>query len=120
MKHIKIDDNMYGQTLHVIVNCSMKQFQELVYRHTKFKVNDISESDDASYYTIINKDHDTFSFIYMSKFDHSTERISVLIHEIYHHVHRSLKYVGINNEEATSYYLQYFVFESLNRLYKEG
>jgi len=120
MKRFTIEDPVYGQHLHVVLNTSPKAFFKLVKSEIKIgtfsKDDDITPTDGAAYFMFKDNSGDEHCYLWMESFNKSTHNISALIHELYHHMCYAMSFVEVKDEEASAYYLTFLCNNALSKL----
>lgn len=113
MKFLKIEDNIYKKTFHLILNESNADFLNFIGRfHSKdegFKEVEKLLKDGVEGMCIFS--FSPYYYVYVKNFKLDIQSFAVLHHELNHFVDFVLRYVGIgggiNNSEVRAYYYEY-------------
>jgi hypothetical protein len=108
----KINDKHWHENIKLIV-CPRDELARFIQKKHKERVS--LPPSDGCYI-----DMDDVHYIWLNSFTHSIADMGLLIHELFHLVHKILKTKGFllssESEEAYTYYLQYLTVEFCEKL----
>jgi len=120
-KYIKIDDNIFKATIHVLVNCTQEKFNKWLL--TKFNAEHESISCAGCCVSIDTGDDITEYCVWVGEFNWRIMEQGHINHELTHCAYTILKDRGINmvdaTEEVFAYYHTYLFEEVYKKLVKK-
>lgn len=119
MKRFIINDNMHGQTILLIVNCTQEAVIEWIKK--KFKATDeVSRGANGRCFCLEHTDGTQVHIIWMEKWNSDIRDFGLLAHEVLHLTIGVLDDLGFrlheSSEEAYTYYLQHLISQCLGKL----